>query len=764
MSCIFLTNPWVLSFKDPKNRKQLSIPAQVPGNVLGDLQRAGMIPDPYFGNNSDALRPYEFIDWEYRTTFSMPEFSECETLQLVFEGIDTVAEVILNGRTVGNFANMFIEHRITVERDWLLLKENELVVRIQSPVNYARQFKPVPYNRVNNPYCFESLFVRRPMHTYGWDIAPRLVGAGLWRPVKLEILKPTRWTDLYLATVDISAKSALLQFCWNFTTDAADLMGYEAHLVFQCGDHHIEKHFPLYFTSGAQEIRVSNPRLWFPHGSGEANLYTVTLELIRYGKIVDTRILKTGIRTIELQRTETLDESGKGEFVFLVNGRKTFIMGSNWVPSDALHGEHPERVKKNLDLFLELGCNMVRCWGGNVYEDQSFFDYCDEHGLMVWQDFMFACETSPQNAEFLDAVRQEAESVIRALRNHPSLALWCGDNECDELFFFLKSHAKLLPSTNRISRELLPHAVAMLDPVRDYLPSSPYLSDELKLKNARYRSTEQHLWGPRDTWKGRFYKENCAVFASETGYHGMTDAESIRRFIPESELNNRHGMAWNCHASQQCGNLNGPYSYRNKLMEDQAKGFWGYLADDLTEFMKCSQIVQAEAVKFLIELFRTAKWNKTGLIWWNVIDCWPQFSDAVTDYYYVRKLAFYYIKQIQQPVTLIVSDPEAWNCSLTAVNDTAENVTEKYKVTDLMTGELFAEGEFEVQADSAVQVCQFPVCQGEQRMLLIEWENGGKTSYNHYLLGNAPFNFAQYGQWLKKLAELIYKKLGWNEW
>ncbi len=764
MKIINLNDSWTLSFRDPRSQTFHSIPAQVPGNVLGDLQRAGMIPDPYFGNNSDALRPYEFIDWEYRTTFTAPVPGERESVQLLFEGIDTVAEIILNAREIGRTANMFIEHRVDVEREWLLPGENELVIRIKSPVNYARQFQTVPYNRVNNNYCYESLFVRRPMHTYGWDIAPRLVGAGLWRPVSLEILAPERWTDLYLATVDVSDRTAMLQLCWNFTTDAVDLMDYEAHFVLQCGDHCVEDRFPLHFTAGAREITVENPKLWFPRGTGEPNLYTVTLELIHHGLTVDTRSWKTGIRTIELKLTETLDESGKGEFVFLVNNRKIFIHGSNWVPADALHGEHPERMEKSLDLFCELGCNMVRCWGGNVYEDQAFFDYCDAHGLMVWQDFMFACETSPQDTAFLETVRQEAEAVIRALRNHPSLALWCGDNECDELFFFLKSHAKLLPSTNRISRELLPRAVAMHDPVRDYLPSSPYLSDELKRKNARYRSTEQHLWGPRDTWKGRFYKENNAIFASEIGYHGMTDVESIRRFIPEAELNDRHGAAWTCHASQQGGELDGPYSYRNRLMENQSKGFWGYLAEDLVEFMKCSQIVQAEAVKYLIELFRAAKWNKTGLIWWNVIDCWPQFSDAVTDYYYVRKLAFYYIRLAQQPVNLIVSDPEAWNCPLTAVNDTAEDISGEYKVSDLMTGELFAEGRYAVKADSAAQVCEFPVCQGEQRMLLIEWKLNGKILYNHYLLGAAPFCFERYLEWLKKLETLIYGKWGRKSW
>ncbi len=759
MSEIQLNGSWFLSFRDPENGAEHTIPAQVPGNVLGDLHRAERIPDPFFGCNSETLRPYEFIDWEYRTTFPAPVLQPRERLELVFEGIDTFAEILINGVRIGEAGNMVIAHRFPVDPGILKEDGNELLVRIASTLNRARSF-PLPAYTHAGRCCYEGLYLRRPMHTYGWDIAPRLVGAGIWRKVYFDVIKPERWTDLYLATTELKPKSAVLSLHWNFESDAPSLIGFEARMTLSCRDHRFEKRFPLFFTGGTENFDVENPLLWFPLGSGEQNLYTVKLELIRNGSVVDEKCWKTGIRTIKLNRTEMLDGEGKGEFVFLVNGRKIFIKGSNWVPSNAIHGEKPERVEQALELFVDLGCNMVRCWGGNIYEDEDFFRFCDEHGLLVWQDFMFACETAPQDEAFLESVRKEAESVVRALRNHPSLALWCGDNECDELFFYSPLLKRLRPSMNRITREILPRAVAMFDPVRDYLPSSPFLSDTIKQLNARYRSPEQHLWGPRDTWKGRFYKNNTAVFASEIGYHGMTDVGSIRKFIPEAELNDRHGPAWTCHSSQAFGLP----CYRNGLMENQSKGFWGYLAEDLTEFMKCSQIVQAEAFKYLIELFRAKKWEKTGLIWWNVIDCWPQFSDAVVDYYHVRKLAYYYIKNAQKPLSLIVSDPEAWNCRLTAVNDQPVPAAGHYRVSDLVSGELFAEGEFSVAAESACEAAAFPVCLGEQRMLLIEWVCNGNTEYNHYLLGSAPFCFKTYLEWLKILDEKIYTALGRREW
>ena len=758
---IELNGTWKLLWQDERGSHEID--AQVPGNVIGDLYRNRVIPDPYFGCNSHALRKYEFIDWEYKTVFREPELASRQTLRIVFDGIDTVADIAVNGTPVGHAENMFISHSFDLDPA-LLHDENELTVKIRSPINHARTLPPLPPSCRTLPYNYEGLRIRRPMHTYGWDIAPRLVGAGIWRNVSLEILGPERWGDLYLATSFLGRNSAELALSWNFISDAPTLEGYEAKLTLVCGESTHTEVFPLRFTAGNHVFHVGQPRLWWPAGSGEQNLYDVSLELLHDGKTVDTRTWKTGIRTIELIRDEVLDPSGKGDFFFRVNGRKIFITGSNWVPADALHGENPERTVRNLELFEEVGCNMVRCWGGNIYEDDTFFDWCDEHGLLVWQDFMFACETGPQDEAFLEAVREEARSVITALRNHPSLALWCGDNECDELFFCPQLNKRHVPSENRISREVLPRMVYQFDPVRDYLPSSPFLHDDLKRNGQRYRSPEQHLWGPRDTWKGNFYKNNSAVFASEIGYHGMTDVSSIRRFIPEAELNDRHGASWTCHAAQPFGDLNGPYSYRNRLMEEQTRGFFGLLPEQLTRFMICSQIVQAEAMKYFIELFRARKWSKSGLIWWNVIDCWPQFSDAVTDYYYVRKLAFYYIRNAQQKLLLIIGDPEAWNCRLTADNARGTTAEGTYRVTDLLTGELFSEGEFSVAADSAEEIASFPVCQGEQRMLLIEWECGGRKYCNHYLLGDPPVRPELYLQWLEKLDRLIYRPLGRHEW
>lgn len=750
-----LNGTWQLSWKEPSDGTLKTIPAQVPGNVIGDLARAEIVPDPYRGTNSNLLRPYEFVDWEYRTAFSAPELAAGERLELVFEGIDTIAEIFVNGASVGHAANMVIPHRFDITDQVRSDSGNELVVQIQSSINYARRFRRPPA-AVASSYNYEGLYLRRPMHTYGWDIAPRLVGAGLWRNVSLEVVKPERWTSLYLFTVQVSPKKAELMLDWSFETPSGTLEGFEARLTMQCGDTVCEQRFPLRFVTGVHGFDVPAPRLWYPLGSGEQNLYSVELELIHDGKTADIRRWTAGIRTIRLERTEE-NVNGEGKFEFIVNNRPVFIKGSNWVPSDALHGENPERVGKSLELFRDLGCNMVRCWGGNVYESEDFFDFCDRCGLLVWQDFMFACEVPPHDTEFSETVRREAEAVITRLRNHPSLALWCGDNECDELFFYNKSINRLPPSFNKISREILFDAVGTYDPARDYLPSSPFLSDPIWRGKRRYASPEQHLWGPRDNWKSSFYKDNTAIFASEIGYHGMPNPESIKKFIPPESLNGRIGNPdWLCHAAQAFNDPNGPYAYRIKLMLDQVEGCFGEVPEKLEDFVAYSQIVQAEAFKFFIENFRMRKWRKTGLIWWNVIDCWPQFSDAVVDYYFSKKLAYWYIRTAQRPLSLMFGEPDAWRIRLYAANDLPRPQSGHYRVRDILTDETVCEGEYEIAADSAAEIDSLHICQGHRRMLLIEWtDEEGQACFNHYYQGSAPFDYSEYSACLTELRRKL---------
>lgn len=748
-----LDGEWVLAFVHPESGERKTVPARVPGNVLGDLHRAGMIPDPYFGMNSGMLRDWEFVDFTCSTAFQAAPVAPGERLELVLEGVDTIGEVRLNGERIGEVDNMFVAHRFDVTGRVDFAAENTLEVVIHSAVNAARKFSRPPVAAAQ-PYNYEALYIRKANHSYGWDIAPRLVGGGLWRGVALERVPAERWTDVMLYATSASKQSARLMLDWNFETAAERLTGFEGRLTMRHGESRFEKCFRVDFVSGRIAFEVPEPHLWTVRGRGEAALYDVTLELIRNGETVAVKTFRTGIRTIRLDRTEELAADGSGRFHFILNGEPVFIFGSNWVPADALHGESRERILKSLALFADLNCNMVRCWGGGVYEDDDFFDWCDENGLLVWQDFMLACLTPPQDDDFARVIADEAATVIKKLRNHPSLALWCGDNECDEASQWRGDGR--VPSTNRITREVLKRAVLAYDPSRDYLPSSPFLTDScVKFGGRSVHAPEQHLWGPRDEYKGDFYRLHTACFASETGYHAIPGVESLKKFLSPGHLYPKaDDPEYLIHAAQPYGLADGPYSYRIKLFLDQVENTFGAIPEDLEELVTASQAVQAEAVKFFIENFRFGKWTRSGLIWWNVIDCWPQISDAVVDYYYAKKLAYHYIRNVQQPTLLIMGEPAAWQCELRLDNCLPRAISGRYRVTDLLTGEALAAGGYACGADRCEKIGALRVSTGKHRMHLLEWEVEGVWKHNHYMLGHTPYDLGYYRECLAKLRAL----------
>jgi len=510
-------------------------------------------------------------------------------------------------------------------------------------------------------------------------------------------------------------------------------------------------------VAGATDIPVAEARLWWPRGYGEAALYEVTCELRRDadGQVLARRVDTVGLRTAELVRTETTAADQPGQFLFRINGVPILCKGSNWVPADAFHSRDAERYARMLALCAELECNILRCWGGNVYEDDAFFSACDRLGILVWQDFAFACGLYPQDDAFLARVRAEAEKVVRRLRNHPCLVLWAGDNEND-VFYLARG---LDPNANRLTRQVLPEVCRQWDPYRPYLPSSPYVSPEVVRRADQRLMPEQHLWGPRDYFKSRYYLENTAHFASEIGYHGCPNVSSIERFIEPAHLWPWQGNEqWITHAADPVpgGSL---YKYRIQLMADQIGELFGWAPDNLADFALASQISQAEAKKFFIELCRQRKWRTTGIIWWNLIDCWPQFSDAVVDYYFARKLAYWYIRRVQQPVCVVVAEPEDWHCRVIVGNDSRQPARGRCRLVDADSGQVLLDGPFAVDANANAVVGRLRVSRGAQRLWLIDWElesgqgapvRGG----NHYLAGTPPFSFAAYRRWLPQIAGL----------
>jgi beta-mannosidase len=722
-------------------RKFRCIEATVPGDTYLDLIGAGIIEDPFFGRNYLNLRKYEFYQWWYEKDFILPKEFFDKNCKLIFHGIDTVATIWLNNNLVGKTHNMFIEHSFDVTN--LLKENNTIVVKIDSPILWARE-KSYEATVLSWEGREEAAWLRKAQHSFGWDIAPRIVSSGIWRDVELKVMKDTEIEELYIATVSVDENSAILDVFFKIRTNMVYFEEFKLKFTFVDKNGNEQSfEFPVEFIAGHVRISLQHPILWWPKGYGEPHLYKVKCELIHNGEVLDVKINNFGVRTVHLERTETAEEDGT--FRFIINGVPLRLRGSNWVPLDAFHSRDKERLLSVLKLFDDLGCNIIRCWGGGVYEPDEFFNFCDEHGIAVWQDFAMACARYPQDEEFQKEIYEEAKKIIKRLRNHPSLILWCGDNECDYAYI----SENLRPSDNVLTRKVLPSVCKQLDPYRPYVPSSPYLSDKVVGQSERFSPPEMHLWGPRDYYKSRFYTESKASFISEIGYHGCPRLESLKKFIPEDYLWPWNNEYWRAHAVDHWKTRKREYN-RIELMANQVKELFGFIPENLNDFILASQITQAEALKFFVERARLS--NKIwGIIWWNVIDCWPQISDAIVDYYFNKKLAYYYVKRVQEPFCIMVSEPEEWHIKVVGVNDTFLEKTGSHRVFDADTKEELSSGDFSISPYSKATLGKIRVSRGEQKMLVIEWETDGKKFLNHYLLGSPPFNLTKYIEWMKTL-------------
>lgn len=737
METISLNGRWELRGRPQEGPDtEICLPAVVPGCVQLDLSREGYLPaDLFMGENILQTEKYEEYEWWYTRTFTAP--SAGENVYLVFEGVDCLAEYYLNDRLIGESRNMMISHEFPVGH---LLKEGEntLTVHIRSSViaaHYENYSVTAMMTWENAPV---QTALRRAPHTYGWDIMPRAVTAGLWRDVKLEVRDSIRLSQLFFHTT-----STTCTLLYEVESKWSDFKDMELEAIGYCGDSSFAVRVPLTTgKAGRVELPIKDPKTWWPYGYGEANVYDAVVRLYQGGRPVHEQTASFGLRTVQLDRTDVTDGTS-GRFRFLINGVEIMCKGSNWVPLDAFHCRDAERYDEALALVKDIGCNILRCWGGNVYEQQKFFDFCDRNGVMIWQDFSMACRIYPDTEDFARQIEQEVTWVVRQFRNHPSLILWAGDNEVDMVML-----AFTKPSVNRITREVIPPIIAQNDFSRPYLPGSPYISDEVYEKRPEVSMSEDHVWGPRDYFKSSFYKESRAHFISETGYHGCPSLESIQKFItPEKVWPYHHNSEWILHSSDQRGN-----DYRVMLMEKQVRQLFGTVPTTPEKYILASQISQAEAKKYFIERMRIGRPQKTGVIWWNLLDGWPQMSDAVVDYYFTKKLAYDYIKRSQAPFVIAADEIANWRTRIFACNDTLERKTGHVTVTDAETGEILLDTEFTANVNTSTCIGEIPLFYSDRKVLVIRWEANGETGVNHYLCGYPPFDLDWYVALMKELS------------
>ena len=359
-----------------------------------------------------------------------------------------------------------------------------------------------------------------------------------------------------------------------------------------------------------------------------------------------------------------------------------------------------------------------------------------------------ACATYPQERWFFDLIENEAVSIVKKLRNHASILLWAGDNEVDERYTGL-GYADESNNRNDITRDILPRVIRNHDPYRKFLPSSPYIPEGFP----RYAVPEQHNWGARAYFKDDFYKHTRAHFISECGYHGCPSPETLREFLPADKLWPWHNDSWDTHNTEDLRNVRRSYN-RNDLMADQVRILAGRVPDTLEEFSRLSQISQAEAKKFFVERTRILKGARTGIIWWNMLDGWPQISDAIVDHSFRKKLAYTWLRRVHVPVCLMLDETRDWGHDVVLGNDSRKDAEVDWRVEDGETGEVLLQGHTRSRANENAVVGNLRELAGTQRLYLLRWTADGEQFVNHYISGFPPYDAAKLLRWADIIERL----------
>jgi len=598
------SSPW--RFRDCSGSEWL--PAAVPGCVHSDLRRAKRIADPFWGTNEASVQWIEERDWEYSTAFDADaDLLREEVVDLVADGLDTVATVRLNGRVVARTENMFIGYRWDV-KPMLKAGRNALSVRLASATRYIRTHRTSHKPREFSDPIGRCSVIRKQQCQFGWDWGPRFVTAGIWRDIRLEGWSGNRLAGLAVTQAHARGPGVTLSLAPEL---ARPDPGARCTWRLSLGG--------LAVTSGeGATISVPGPRLWWPSGQGDQPLYDLEVEVAGSdGSAIGRWARRIGLRTIALDRHK--DAWGES-FQFVVNGRPVFAKGANWIPANSfVAGLARADYARDLGAAVAANMNMVRVWGGGIYEGEDFYDLCDEKGLLVWQDFMFACTLYPADAAFVASARAEAEHQVRRLRHRACLALWCGNNEvwgnnAHELLDPEKT--ELRADYERLFHRALPPVVAAHGGATPYWPSSPWRGDTAAEHAAGETRGDTHYW---DVWHGRNpvkdYEKWNFRFVSEFGMQSYGSLATQATFCPAAD-GNVFGATMENHQKNKQGNqiILDYVSRRYRFPRDQ--GALIYL----------SQLNQAHCMQVGTEHYRRLMPRCMGALYWQLNDCWPVAS------------------------------------------------------------------------------------------------------------------------------------------
>jgi len=671
-----LNNNW--SFKNTTDADWNK--ATVPGTVHTDLISIGEIEDPYYRLNEHNLQWIDKTDWEYKTSFNLSKSAlSKQNIELDFLGLDTYSKIYLNDSLLLQTDNMFRTYTVEVKS---LLKEgdNTLHIIFESPITKgiekhdATGYKiPVSDNDLSiigkvEDHKQVSIFTRKAGYHFGWDWGPRLVTSGVWKPIKLRSWNNHKIEDVFIQQNSIGEKANLTAFIEVAVNGHTDDSKVELFV-----NEKLLKTVGVELVNGKNDLKIpfeiENPQLWWPNGMGEQVLYKVEAKLTA-GSYVDAKSHKIGLRTIEL--VQDPDSIGTS-FYFKVNGYPVFMKGANYIPQDVfLTRAKKENYEHILSSAKEANMNMLRVWGGGIYENDEFYQLCDEKGLLVWQDFMFACAMFPGDKAFLDNVKQEAIDNVKRLRNHTSIALWCGNNENLSAWENWGWKNKVIEEQSSeiadtiwkayedVFHKILPQVVHSYDSARAYWPSSP--GSEFGTKESMDKG-DAHYWM---VWWGKepFENYNTQIprFMSEYGFQSFPELSTVEKYtLPQDH--NIYSEVMKSHQRSSIGNE----TIEEYMLRHYQK------PKDFASFLYVSQLLQAHGIQVGIEAHRRNRDRCMGSLYWQINDCWPVASWSSIDYYGKWKALHYTAKKSFQNF-LISTEIKEDSIQVFVVSDSLKNL------------------------------------------------------------------------------------------
>ena len=626
------------------------IPAAVPGTVYTDLLRNEKMEDPFWKDNENKALALMEQDYEYETVFDCENLGMTRRMWLRFEGLDTIADIYVNQKLVGQAENM---HRIWEFDVTDVLREGENTLRVcfHSPLAYIREAYKKQPTRGSEDAMEGFVHIRKAHCMFGWDWGAHLPDAGIFRPVYLVEMEDARIDSVHIHQLHEEGSVTLkLSVTVNPAEDLKKELPADAREGFS---YRVQVTSPegavMEAEDSPQKIVIENPRLWWPNGIGEQPLYEVSVTLYRDGKELDTWTRKIGLRTMTMHVEK--DEWGEC-FAHQVNGVDIFAMGADYIPEDHLIGRvNPGTTRKLLAQCKAANFNVVRVWGGGYYPDDWFYDLCDEMGLMVWQDFMFACAVYDLTPEFEANIRAEWIDNVKRIRHHASLGLWCGNNEMEQ---FVKmgtwvSHPREQRDYLIMYERLIPEVLRQYDPDTFYWPSSPSSGGAFDEPWDPNRG-DVHYW---EVWHGNKpfsdYRNYGFRYLSEFGFQSFPTRKTIETISDDPADWNIFSYVMEKH--QRNGSANG------KILNYLQQTF--RYPTEFSTLLYASQMLQAEAIKYGVEHFRRNRGRCMGAVYWQLNDCWPVASWASIDYWGRLKALHYYAKRFFAPV-LVSCEEQGW--------------------------------------------------------------------------------------------------------